>query len=61
MKKFRPAVAAALAFLAAEGGFSAGAAYLNPDPVTLPIANIEQETNYWCWAAIVGQLLARPT
>ncbi len=34
------------------------AAWGTPDPVALDIPNIEQETNYWCWAALVQQLIA---
>ena len=29
------------------------------DPVDLNIANIEQETNYWCWVTLPLQLLSR--
>ncbi|UQZ88710.1 hypothetical protein C4J81_05625 [Deltaproteobacteria bacterium Smac51] len=35
----------------------AGAGPLRPDPIELNIKNIEQETNYWCWASLIQQLV----
>ena len=58
MKKTALTAAALLAVMAAG---AATGAYPNPDPVSLPIENQVQETKYWCWAAIVRQLLQRPT
>lgn len=34
-------------------------AWLHPDPVDLGLANIEQQTNYWCWASVTLQALSR--
>lgn len=28
-----------------------------PDPIIIDIANTEQETNYWCWPALVQQII----
>lgn len=30
---------------------------LAPPPIDLPIQNIPQETNVWCWAAVVQQIM----
>lgn len=33
-------------------------AWGEPDPITLAIPHFEQETSYWCWAALVQQTIA---
>jgi len=33
------------------------AAQTRPDPIALDVPNIEQETKYWCWAALVQQIV----
>lgn len=32
-------------------------AQYNPDPINLGFVNVEQENKYWCWAALVQQVL----
>jgi len=32
-------------------------AWGKPDPLTINIANIEQKNNYWCWPAIIEQII----
>ena len=34
-------------------------AQYHPDPLDLNIPNVEQETNNWCWAAVLVQILDR--
>jgi hypothetical protein len=57
MVKFWLALALAVVFLLPAP--ARAGSFFNPDPVDLGLDNIEQETQYWCWAALIQQLLYR--
>jgi hypothetical protein len=54
----RKLFAAVITFWGISWGGLAGAQYL-PPPVNIPIMNLPQETEVWCWAAVAQQLVLR--